>query len=251
MRISLIPINEVRLHEECDSSLLSKIIESIKGEGIIKDPIAIEDRDFIIIDGTHRYLALKELGCKIIPSVLYNYRSNKLRIACWYRCINRAPSMEILPNAEPVDREMALSMLNSRKASIAIILKDSSYVIDWSDIYNAYKLLDSLTEKYREYGIFYAKERDAFRLLDSGMIKVVLAAPTITKHEVLEITKRGVLLPKKSTRHVLPYRVIGLNIPIDLLMEELEEASKRLHNVLKKGSFNIYRDEEELYIFEP
>ncbi|MCX8170113.1 MAG: ParB N-terminal domain-containing protein, partial [Candidatus Methanomethyliaceae archaeon] len=66
MRISLIPINEIHPHEEYDSILLSKIINSIRNEGIIKDPIAIEDRRFVIIDGTHRYLALKELGCRFI-----------------------------------------------------------------------------------------------------------------------------------------------------------------------------------------
>ncbi|MCX8169688.1 MAG: hypothetical protein N3D72_01210, partial [Candidatus Methanomethyliaceae archaeon] len=179
------------------------------------------------------------------------YYSKKLKIACWYRCINKAPSMENPPNARLVDREIALNMLNCRRASIAIISNDFSYIIDWSDIYNAYRLLDTLTEKYREYGISYAKEEEALKLLDSGMVKVVLAAPAINKDEVLEIAGKGKLFPKKSTRHILPYRVTGLNIPISWLMEELEEVSKRLDDILKKGSFNVYKNEEELYIFEP
>ncbi|MDH5807356.1 MAG: ParB N-terminal domain-containing protein [Candidatus Methanomethylicaceae archaeon] len=250
MKISLIPIEEIKPHEEYDSILLSKIIDSIKKEGIIKDPIAIADKSFVILDGTHRYFALKELGCKYMPSVLYNYKSQKLKIACWYRCLTKIPSMDIISNAKSTDRETALNMLKLREASLAIIFNESSYVFDWNGIYNAYRLLDSLTEKYKDYGIYYAKDNEAFQLLESGMVKVILAVPSITKDEVINAAKQNNPFPKKSTRHILPYRVLGLNIPINWLMEELEIASKKLEILLKNGRFNISKNEEELYIFE-
>jgi len=74
---------------------LEELKNEILSDGILKMPIAVDKKTYIISDGHHRLHALKKIGCKRIPVILFDYQS---------------PEIEALPfrEGETVTKEMII-----------------------------------------------------------------------------------------------------------------------------------------------
>jgi hypothetical protein len=73
--------------------------------------------------------------------------------------------------------------------------------------------------------------------LDDGKISTVICPPRIKKHHIINIAKAGKVFTFKATRHIIPARPVGVDVPIDLLREKninLEEANKKLKDILNQ-----------------
>jgi hypothetical protein len=93
--ICLIDLDELKEHEEIRPSYLEELKNEILSDGILKMPIAVDKKTYIILDGHHRLHALKKIGCKRIPVILFNYQS---------------PEIEVLPHreGETITKEMII-----------------------------------------------------------------------------------------------------------------------------------------------
>ena len=80
--VKLIDVNCLIPHEQIIShkaEKLIKYIESFNNDDIIISSILCCSKTFTIIDGHHRYFALKKLGFKKIPTTLLNYFSKNIK----------------------------------------------------------------------------------------------------------------------------------------------------------------------------
>jgi len=64
---------------------LEELRNEILSDGILKMPIAMDKRTYMILDGHHRLHALKKIGCKRIPVIPFD---------------DPFPEIEILPHRE-------------------------------------------------------------------------------------------------------------------------------------------------------
>lgn len=81
--MQVVDLDKLRQHEEVDPIHLRELKEEIKSDGILKLAIAVDVNTKIILDGEHRFNALKELGCKKIPVVFVDYDSPAITIQAW------------------------------------------------------------------------------------------------------------------------------------------------------------------------
>ncbi len=81
--IVFIRIEELREHEEIRPHYLEELKNEIVSDGILKMPIAVDRKTFIILDGHHRLHALKRIGCKRIPAILVDYHSPDIEVIPW------------------------------------------------------------------------------------------------------------------------------------------------------------------------
>jgi hypothetical protein len=265
-RIRVLPLEEIRPHEEYDPQILLKITNSLMMERVIHDPILVDSENNVILDGTHRYWALTRLGCRAVPVALYDYSSPEVSIGCWYRCLSRAPSIgwASLMNTSPGTMEEGVSAVSSREALLSILYRDKSFTIAAKnfDIFEAYRLLSFFESAMKEQdsGLSFATEHDALERLKQGEVEAVLAPPPIKKSEVVQAARARQLFPIKSTRHVIRSRPIGIDVPLGWLMERMENLAPKIEAMLSSGTFralptgtiiNGRRYEEEIYIFEP
>jgi len=93
--IVFIELEELKEHEEIRPDYLEELKNEILSDGILKMPTAVDKKTYIILDGHHRLHALKKIGCKRIPVILFDYQS---------------PEIKVLPHreGETVNKEMII-----------------------------------------------------------------------------------------------------------------------------------------------
>jgi hypothetical protein len=79
--IVLFPIDELRPHEKGSPLYLELLTQEIVKDGVLKHPIIADERTNVILDGMHRWLALKTLGYTLIPVILVDaFQNPRVRV---------------------------------------------------------------------------------------------------------------------------------------------------------------------------
>ncbi len=81
--IKIIDIDLLKPHEMIVECHLLKLAEEIKRDGLIKDPIIVDRNTMIILDGHHRFNALKRMGMNFCPVCLVDYKNENIKVGCW------------------------------------------------------------------------------------------------------------------------------------------------------------------------
>lgn len=82
-RVDFIDLSKLREHEEVDPKHLEALRAEIRDDGMLKRPIVVDRRTNVILDGEHRFNALKQLGCTRIPLVFVDYDSPSIQVKAW------------------------------------------------------------------------------------------------------------------------------------------------------------------------
>ncbi len=93
--VCLVDLVALKEHEQIRPEYLEQLKNEILSDGILKMPIAVDKTTYIILDGHHRLHALKKIGCRRIPVILFDYQS---------------PEIEVVPHrdGETVTKEMVV-----------------------------------------------------------------------------------------------------------------------------------------------
>jgi L-serine kinase (ADP) len=73
VRFALVPIRDLKTHEEADEDRIKRVVRQIQSTGVIKKAIVVDAKSHIVLDGVHRLTALKMLGCYSAPAWLVDY----------------------------------------------------------------------------------------------------------------------------------------------------------------------------------
>jgi ParB-like chromosome segregation protein Spo0J len=76
----ILKIEELKEHEDIRPAYLEELKNQILLDGILKMPIAVDEKTYVILDGHHRLQALKRLGCTKIPVILVDYQSPDIKV---------------------------------------------------------------------------------------------------------------------------------------------------------------------------
>jgi len=93
-RLVVLEIARLRCHEKVQPDLLARTIDRIRRDGKLRKPILVADRDFVILDGHHRYEALRAIGCSRIPAYVVDYFSDIVEVSTWPGAVVREVTKE-------------------------------------------------------------------------------------------------------------------------------------------------------------
>lgn len=80
-KVVLLPINTLKPHEKGSPLYLEMLKKEIMRDGVLKYPIIADEETNVILDGMHRWLALKNLGYVQIPVLHVNvFKNHQIRI---------------------------------------------------------------------------------------------------------------------------------------------------------------------------
>ena len=264
--IALKKISDLKPHEETVAEDLKKLVNALKENPVLRHPIIADRRTGIVLDGTHRLAAIKQLECNFIPSALVDYDDPQITIERWFRQFSGSNVRKLendLRRLKP--REVSLDECEdglSKRRWYATIEKPKSYLafpVRSPDPYEMVRDSHGIEMAARKGGvkITYQDNKD----METGdPDALVMSTIRIEKKEVVETVKKGRLFPPKSTRHLVPSRPLGGGVPIDWLQgSDFSEAQSRYQEYIQsrkvtrlpEGSrVGSRRYLEEVFLFE-
>ena len=232
------------LHEEVDQGVLRRLLREIDDDGALWCPVIVDKESMVVLDGTHRVNALRTLGCKYVCVYFVDYSDPKIGVKKWFRAI---PEHLHKGRVEEVAEGLSIALIPLDYSMV----KDVSYPVLRLTDGNSFALVprsDSLRcidilrrfERRLEalgYEMDYDTETDACDKLTRSAVSAILQPPTLWKEQVVSSAVQGHVLPCKATRHVIPGRPMGVDVPLTLLKNHkisLEEANARLATLIKR-----------------
>lgn len=82
--IKLIALALLKQHERIVAGHLARLAQQLGRDGFISDPIIVDRNTMVILDGHHRFNILKNMGLKLIPACLVDYKDDTaITVDCW------------------------------------------------------------------------------------------------------------------------------------------------------------------------
>ncbi len=266
----MVGLDELKPHEEVMDPVVRSLANELSNEGQLHDPLVVDQEDYVILDGMHRFKSLKLLKCRFVPCCLVDYDSAQIKVGSWWRAfaVDETDSL-----AEKLLAEASLNY-SKRQVELATMSYDPQTIIltrsgavfslpNQLDPIQRAKTSVSLERTMGKTGrtMTYLSESVALQQLKSGEVNFVISVPIFTKQQIRECGLGGHLLPHKVTRHIMPSRPLGIDVPLQLLTNpkiSREEANRELGKLLGQrhidrkppGSMiDGRRYEEELLLF--
>jgi len=249
IKLSLLKVDSLRIHEKVIPQMLNTLIKKIKRDNVIFDPIVADGKLNFVIDGAHRVLALKELGIELIPAIDVDYFDDSIIVKRWFRVVKNVSlsyiSRRIKQKARPMSYEDFLDALDSGYVGVGFYYHDSAILYE-DDLDLA--TISNILERFSANAQFITEEKGR------NAQGIVIGYRKLEKKEIIDYIHSGQKFTYKFTRHVIPVRILSVNIPISLLrINKVEKALRYLNRLtFKKLGKGITIDdriyEEEVFI---
>lgn len=241
--LEIVPVSELLQHEQIIESNLLRLKEGMLNIGQLVDPLIIDRKSKTVLDGNHRLKVLEIIKVPHAVCQLVDYESEKIRIGGWFpvaQTINAEELKKTGFEVETVDFETGKNTINERGAAFMLVNKK----INTCDLVEPenYDLLGMIEAQKKVLGKF---NKDEFLYIADDMIEPYLEKGSsvfyrrnFTKKEVVAEAIAHRPLPPKSTRHMIPDRIIRLNMRLGWLHQSKEEGKRYLENTLHDRVYN-------------
>ena len=262
--ITLRKTSDLKPHEETVAEDLNRLVNALRDNPVLRHPIIADRRTGIVLDGTHRLAAIKQLKCNFIPSALVDYDDPQITIERWFRLFSGSKVRNLenhLRQLKPkeVSHNECEDGLSKRRwyATVEKTMSCLAFPVRGPSPYEIVRDAHGIEMAARKQGVSIAYQDNK----DTGDAESLLMSTIkIEKKEVVETVKKGKLFPPKSTRHLVPSRPLGGGVPIDWLQaSDFSETQSRYQEYIQSrkvkrlpaGSrVGSRRYLEEVFLFE-
>lgn len=269
--LQIVPLSDILVHEEFDESRTFPLVERLKKDGFIANPIIVATLDrgkYLQLDGMNRYSAFKKSGYQSILVQIIDYNDQEaVELASWLHLFSANPD-DFLATLSKIGIEMArgsFEFVGSRYIREEGRGRIATLVTKKGDVYFCYFAGD-LSEKiaalhtivnYYKNGIIrdvlpqHPNSHDFVTLFEEHSNTTMMAVfPTFTRHQIVDIVKKKGLFPAGITRHIIRRRCLNVNVPLSLFGKEksIQEQNEELEKILAQKPFRLY--EEPTIYFE-
>jgi hypothetical protein len=230
--LQLVPLERCVLHEIVDPQRSTRLEARLIEDGLLRSPPIVvpytaSDR-LLVLDGATRITTLRWLGFDAAPLQIVQYTDDRIKLRGWAHLLQRIGMPSLLQalrridgtTIEPVDVQTAQEGLRERMLLCALVAPGG---IAWAvrggrTLLEKARLLDDVFRCYAAQTMIHRLPDD--ELIDPAGLPngtVVIYFVRYTKHELLELTSAGGILPAGMTRHIIPGRVLRLDVPLAAL----------------------------------
>jgi hypothetical protein len=202
----------------------------------------VDNKTGLVLDGNHRLKVLEIIECTHAVCQVVDYMSDEITVGAWY------PSLTLKPDEifkldsikhEKVDYEAGKKAIDSLKAPFMVVSKDNGcHLLNPG----SYKLLEMVEEQNYIFSLIEKSAVDYIPMeefqnhVNAG--KSVLYRRTYSKQEIIKTAQAHTPFPPKSTRHMIPGRIIRLNMKLGWLNRSKDEATAELHRMLRNRVYS-------------
>lgn len=278
--LQILPLDTLRIHEQTIAENERNLRENMLNLGRLVDPIIVEGKNHVVLDGNHRRAVLASLKTEYAVCQVVDYDSPSIRVGGWYLATKSLP-LERMGRAEAVDSGAGQAALDRMDAAFVLVRRNNG-----SDSFSLLpssgrQLKTVLEDQSRFLGMLkggapgahagagsaaghaanggsssvaeengngqdlhFIEDSRLDYFLDRGYS--VLMRRVFTKEEIIREAVADRPLPPKSTRHMIPNRIIRLNFHLGYLNEPPDAAWHYLTEQVRKrvryGSARYYTE---------
>jgi L-serine kinase (ATP) / ParB family transcriptional regulator, heme-responsive regulator len=221
---------------------------------------------FVVLDGANRVSAVRAAGFPHLVVQVVPYEEPAVRLSTWHHALGKVAAEELerslasIPGLEPHRENLGHARaLLARRESIAFVERAEGGVIclhGGSDLHARNALLNAVVDLYRGKHSYYRVTRDSIsearaRHPDAAALVVF---PHFHPEEILEVALGGARLPAGITRHVIAWRALRINMPLDVMADrnrKLDEKERWLKEWMAErvaqGSVRFYEESTVLF----
>lgn len=241
-RLEIRETNSLYDHEQVITKSLIKLKEGMLNIGQLVDPLIIDKKTGVVLDGNHRLNVLKIIECPLAACQTVDYQSNEIKVGTWYPTLDISTE-ELLKldsvRYEKVDEETGKKAVDSLRAPLlAITPSKECFLLNPGK----YKIKEMVEEQRYLLSLLDAKQPSYLPIEEIEERRkrgqTVFYRRTYTKEEIIKFALDHSPLPPKSTRHLIPWRIIRLNMKLGWLNSDKQTAWNEMKNMLEKRAYN-------------
>ncbi len=237
------PTKELLSHEQTISKNLKRLKEGMLNIGHLVDPLIVDDKSNVVLDGNHRLKVLEIIECPNSACQVVDYARSDITVGTWLPAIKKKPSEIFKPDSvkmEAADEDAGKQAVAGLESPFLLLNKSEKASLILNP--GKYKLREMVEEQVfilsllNSSEVQYIPDNEEQKYLDMGYS--VLHRRPYTKEEILKTAKDHAPLPPKSTRHLIPGRIIRLNMKLGWLHMDQKDALNEMKSMLEKRAYN-------------
>jgi hypothetical protein len=239
--LRFIEVERLVPHEQHDEQRSQPLVAVMRSDGVLRNPPVVaplDDGRFVVLDGANRSTAARLAGLPHLVVQVVDYYNPDLRLSIWNHALLAFPSdsieelLEELPDlvSSSDDPVHARAVLARRDAFAVIDIGDRALTLDaGSDLELRNRVLNRVVDSYRNRTSYHrviteslAEARQHF-----PEVTALVVFPHFQRAEILELAQCGAKLPAGITRHVIPWRALRINVPLERMADRTQAAEEK------------------------
>jgi hypothetical protein len=244
--LRIVPTALLVPHEQEDESRVSRLSGRLRAAGVLKNPpivteVASTERGpcLVVLDGANRVSAARAAGLPHFLVQVVRYDDPGVDLTTWHHALSGFPYDRLERELQRVpgltlrhEGESHARALLARREAIALVLSgpdDALTLLGDHGLYERNALLNAVVDLYRDRVPFHRATRDSLTEARARFpdVTALVVFPKFHPDEIIEIATSGARLPAGITRHVIPWRALRVNIPLDMLADPAKSIEEK------------------------
>jgi L-serine kinase (ATP) / ParB family transcriptional regulator, heme-responsive regulator len=269
--LRIVPVDCLIPHERHDEHRMGPLTARLKSQAVLRNPPVVTplpipgQERYVVLDGANRSEAAREIALPHFAVQVVRYEEPDVRLLTWNHALAGADARSLFHLLSSVpgiscSRETpahARAQLARREILAFAASADGAITLSTpGDFSERNRALNRVVEAYRGKTRVYRVGSDSVeaaleRIPDAEAIVVF---PRYAPAEVLELAATGERVPAGITRHLVSWRALRVNLPLDLLADRdtsREEKQAWLHSWMRErveaGSVRFYEESTVLF----
>lgn len=245
--VRFVSIDSLVPHERHDEQRMQPLVRRIREQAVLKNPPIVtpfpaedgEPERFVLLDGANRAMAAREAGLPHMAVQVVRYEEPDVRLTTWVHALTDLPRPEFeaacgrIPDLACQSESLLHARARlARREALAYVVHDDGSVTAFhggADLHARNDLLHALVDTYRARRRFYRMATDSIRTARERYPEVtaLVVFPHFEPAEVLEIAASGEFVPAGITRHLVRWRALRVNVPLDRLADTTQPLAEK------------------------
>ena len=235
--LRFVPVESLVPHEQHDPTRLEPLVRRIREQGRLRNPPVVAPLPgggaprYVVLDGANRAHAATAAGLPHIVVQIVPYADPPVRLNTWChalgetsrdhfeKALRSVPGLEC--RREPLLHASALLARRETLAYVAFADGTADTLHGGRDLRERNTLLNALVDTYRASKRFFRVTSESLPAARERHpeIEALVVFPHFEPAEVIEIAAGGERLPAGITRHVIRWRALRVDVPLDRLAD--------------------------------
>jgi hypothetical protein len=250
--LRVVPVAELVLHEQHDAQRSKPLVQRLQTDGVLKNPPIVApihgEQRYVVLDGANRVTAMQALGIAHIAVQVVDYEDAELILDTWHHLVSGIGVEHfkgVLHAVQGVTIELAdaahaRAQLARREILLFVeYLNGESWTVQASGtLHQRTQRLNEVVDLYKVHGLIFRVNTDHLPSLLPYYddVTALVVFPRFESAEIIDLARAGTCLPAGITRHLIPRRALGINLPLTVLSSgaNLSEKNAWLADWLKQ-----------------